>query len=160
MFQHEWHTCPSQQDVTDAEPESLAEDDEKELSVVHPARPTTESLEPAEVGIGSDVEGGWRWYMREIRGFSGGILKADVSQVVLCRMYTCWEQSVLLGDKKWNAKMRFQNSQACWNTTAWESNTKWFWERQWIWMAVMELALNGGFPFRYVLAWEMSVSTF
>lgn len=58
MFQHEWHTCPSQQDVTDAEPESLAEDDEKELSVVHPARPTTESLEPAEVGIGSDAEGG------------------------------------------------------------------------------------------------------
>ena len=26
------------QDVADAEPESLAEDDEKELSVVHPAR--------------------------------------------------------------------------------------------------------------------------
>jgi len=36
----------------------LAEDDEKELPVVHPARPTTESLEPAEVGIGSDAEGG------------------------------------------------------------------------------------------------------
>ena len=42
--------------MTDAEPESLAEDDEKELSVVHPARPTTELLEPAEVSIGSDVE--------------------------------------------------------------------------------------------------------
>lgn len=98
--------------------------------------------------------------LREIRGFSGGILKADVSQVVLRRMYNCWEQYVLLGDKKWNARMRLQNSQACWNTTAWESNTKWFWERQWIWMAVMKLALNGGFPFRYVLASEMSVSTF
>ena len=41
------YTCPSQ-DVTDAEPESLAEDDEKELSVVHPARPTTDSVEPRE----------------------------------------------------------------------------------------------------------------
>ena len=30
--------CQRHQDVMDAEPESLAEDDEKELSVVHPAR--------------------------------------------------------------------------------------------------------------------------
>ena len=30
--------CQSSQDVADAEPESLAEDDEKELPVVHPAR--------------------------------------------------------------------------------------------------------------------------
>ena len=30
--------CRHSQDVADAEPESLAEDDEKELSVVHPAR--------------------------------------------------------------------------------------------------------------------------